>query len=786
MWCTLSPVTPTRSLIDAQLTGSLLIRFRFFVCYRVRMRMSRSRRSSRHLARALSCCMALGIAANGVLPMRSVAQSAVASRWQSLANPKNIGSCDVNLLTDGTLKDHGLRFTPDSNGSYVNGSWSFDGLLPSGYDPGSMARAVLPDGRLLLEGGEVNNGVLNFTNLGAVYDPVTNVWTPVAPPPGWSGIGGAPSVVLPDGTFMMGRADMSGSKEQALFDAKTLSWKVTGIGKADANFEEGWTLLPGGGVMTIDTNPAGNPTIAERYSPLTGAWTSEGSTTVWLSDSDEMGPQVVRADGSVIVFGALSTGVDHTAIRSPSGTWSQGPDLPIINGQTYTMNDAPAALLPSGNVLFAESPSPGHTATKPTHFFEFDGDKFLPVEDPPNAASLTNTWVQRLLLPTGQVFATACGGTGLPMIYTPTGSANPAWAPTVTSMPSVVTPGGKYTITGTQFNGLSQGAMYGDEGQQATNYPLVRITNSATGHVFYCRTHDHSTMGIATGATPVSTNFDVPASIEIGPSVLEVVSNGIPSRRVSVAVQPGGSNSMAPAILSGGVVPVGSSAKIIQSGEWASIYGTNLAPSTASWTGNFPTSLAGVSVEINSRNAYLSYVSPTQINFQVPSDATIGLVPVVVTTAAGTASETVTLSPFAPSFFLLDGKHVAGVILRSDGSGVYNQGTYDLLGPEGSALGYRTVAAKGGDLVSLYGTGWGPTNPPIPPGQTFSGAAATANPVQLSIGGSPVTALFTGLSGAGLYQINFAVPLGLGAGDLPVILSVGGSQTPIGTVIAAK
>ena len=45
-----------------------------------------------------------------------------------------------------------------------------------------------------------------------------------------------------------------------------------------------------------------------------------------------------------------------------------------------------------------------------------------------------------------------------------------------------------------------------------TNYPLVRITNNNTGHVFYARTHDHSSMGVATGNMAVSTNFDVPSA----------------------------------------------------------------------------------------------------------------------------------------------------------------------------------------------------------------------------------------------------------------------------------
>ena len=73
--------------------------------------------------------------------------------------------------------------------------------------------------------------------------------------------------------------------------------------------------------------------------------------------------------------------------------------------------------------------------------------------------------------------------------------------------------GSTYTISGTQFNGLTQGAAYGDDWQSATNYPLVRITNTATGHVFYARTHDHSSMGVATGSTPVHTHFDVPAEV---------------------------------------------------------------------------------------------------------------------------------------------------------------------------------------------------------------------------------------------------------------------------------
>jgi hypothetical protein len=89
-----------------------------------------------------------------------------------------------------------------------------------------------------------------------------------------------------------------------------------------------------------------------------------------------------------------------------------------------------------------------------------------------------------------------------------------------------------------RFNGMSQGAAYGDDAQAATNYPLVRITNLETGHVFYSRTHDHSSMAVASDDV-VSTHFDVPAVQEPGLSKLEVVANGIPSEPSYVYVKEG-------------------------------------------------------------------------------------------------------------------------------------------------------------------------------------------------------------------------------------------------------
>jgi hypothetical protein len=139
-----------------------------------------------------------------------------------------------------------------------------------------------------------------------------------------------------------------------------------------------------------------------------------------------------------------------------------------------------------------------------------------------------------LVLPTGQILLT--DGSRDVELYNSVGSPNPAWAPTITHVPATLTHGKTFTLKGTQLNGLSQGAAYGDDAQAASNYPLVRITNTATGHVFYARTHNHSSMGVATGSLIVTTHFDVPAGIELGASKLVVVTNGIASSTASVNI----------------------------------------------------------------------------------------------------------------------------------------------------------------------------------------------------------------------------------------------------------
>jgi uncharacterized protein (TIGR03437 family) len=283
-----------------------------------------------------------------------------------------------------------------------------------------------------------------------------------------------------------------------------------------------------------------------------------------------------------------------------------------------------------------------------------------------------------------------------------------------------------------------------------------------------------------------SISFAIGSSFVSGTNTLDfLVSNASGGPTGLIAAITGTANGF-PYISPGGVVPLFSTIATIQPGEWLSIYGSNLASGTSVWAGNFPVSLGGTSVEIDGRAAYLWSVSPGQINLQAPNDMTTGMVPIVVTTATGSATSTVMLSQFAPSFSLLDNTHVSGIILRPNGSGSEGGGSYDILGPTGSSLGYPTVAATAGDNVVLFGVGFGPTNPVVPAGEVFSGTAPTTNTVQLVIGGTTVAPSFSGLTSAGLYQLNVTIPSGLGIGGKSLAAMVGGAQTPSGTVISLQ
>lgn len=463
---------------------------------------------------------------------------------------------DSNPCCSGVDPTQWWRLTPDISGHYETGTWTKLQNTPAGtpnYGPLYYCSAVLADGRVVIIGGEDNLTVNSSTpavelTLGYIFDPTQNggagQWsTPISlGSTGWTQIGDSICGVQADKTFILGD---NANRQMASLDLATQTLVLVNSpalenSKADRNGEEGWVQLPDGTILTVDTaiqGGTGSEIFCPANQPACSAnqtWTSAGSTIVSLVNNGgmtkivpEMGPMILRPDGTVIAFGANQ----NTAVYSTvTKLWTTGPTFP----SNQESADGPASLLPSGNVLVDASPFFG----APANFYEFDGTNLNPVTAAPSASSEASFNTRMLLLPTGQVLFT--DSTGDVELYTPGGTFQDAWRPAITSAPSVVGPGDTYTVSGTLFNGFSQGAAYGDDAQMDTNYPLVRITNTGSGHVFYARTHDHSSMGVeAVGAVDVrSTSFDAPSGLELGASTLVVVTNGIPSQPFSITVEP--------------------------------------------------------------------------------------------------------------------------------------------------------------------------------------------------------------------------------------------------------
>ncbi len=484
------------------------------------------------------------------------------SPWTPLAHAPQFAPGTMLLESDGTVLVHvepasggttnWWRLTPDKTGSYINGTWTQIASMPSGYDPLYFASAILPDGRMIVEGGEYLGNAEAWSNKGAIYNPVSNIWKAVAPPKGWTNIGDAQSDVLANGTFMLAQpctqctsATGSLSSAQALLNASTMTWTATGTHKADPNDEEGWNLEPSGQLLTVDTWDSPK---TELYGPATGAWSNAGNTANQVINipNAEIGPQVVMPGGNTFVVGAgtatapppntcstttkANTAVYHDA--GTTGTWSAGPQIPTFGGVQYDSADGPGTILPDGNVLFDVSQCVYLT---PTHFFLYKSasNSLTQVTDPPNAPNDSTYYTRMLALPNGQILFN--DGSSQMEVYTAGGTPQASWKPTIGSAPATVAPGGTYNLGGTQLAGLSQGAAYGDDVQDNTNFPLVRITNKASGVVTYARTSAWSSVSIKPGISS-ATKFTVPTGTPAGASTIVAVANGIASAAKAITV----------------------------------------------------------------------------------------------------------------------------------------------------------------------------------------------------------------------------------------------------------
>jgi hypothetical protein len=332
------------------------------------------------------------------------------------------------------------------------------------------------------------------------------------------------------------------SQALASISGTTVTWTAqTGYG---SNSEEGWTALPGGNVLTVDVwNIGSNYDDYEIYDTTAETWSLAGKTADLLTSSaKELGAAPLTptygSQGTIIQFSANPTLGVNDIYDVASGTWSSGPVMKV--GTTiYDCADAPAATLPDGNVLVQASPG---VYDAPSHFWEFNISKkgvvtATQVDDTTESPNDPSYFGNLLVLPTGQVLWDDSQDTKREIsVYTPKGKPKKAWLPVVSSVSTTLTVGSTgNAVSGTNFNGFDLGGVYGDDSQAATNFPLVRITNTSTGDVCFGRSYDFSTMGVWTQGT-TNAVFDIPSSCETGASTLQVIVNGIASPSVAVTL----------------------------------------------------------------------------------------------------------------------------------------------------------------------------------------------------------------------------------------------------------
>ncbi|EDY17497.1 Ig family protein [Chthoniobacter flavus Ellin428] len=440
-------------------------------------------------------------------------QRADAGTWTPLTNSPPSGPNLMSLLSDGSVLVQGggtswYRLKPDIHGSYVNGTWT---TLGSMHDTRQYySQQVLKDGRVFVAGGEYGTGGHNAE----VFDPLTNSWT-ITPSSGQDFIDSI-SEILGDGRVMVG--PVGGPASTVIYDPVANTW-ATGPATLHGQDEVPWLKLPDGSILCVDGSSQ-----SERYIPSLNQWVADTNTPVVLYSGGETGSGHMLANGK-----ALFRGYTHTAIYTPSGTsspgsWVAGPDVP----GGLNCGDSPGAVMVNGNVLFVGGPG---YLTGPTSFFEYDATaNTISQVNGPTGTTYNGVpyGLKMLALPDGNVLVNVGGAL---YEYVPAGSPTSAFQPAITSITHNAD--GTYQLAGTNLNGFSEGAAYGDDFQMATNRPIVRFADSS-GNIYYARTGNWSSTGVQTGATAVTTGFTLPLNLPAGTYNVAVVANGIASSTVTL------------------------------------------------------------------------------------------------------------------------------------------------------------------------------------------------------------------------------------------------------------
>ena len=512
--------------------------------------------------------------------------------WTEAPQPY-LGANTMILYPDGSIMEQATSdfslwqvLEPSATGSYSN---YFQ--IPLAYQM-SLSRLyfasnVLPNGNIFVLGGEysgpnldqneTNTGEMfvgpdNFTGASGFYNTVPNFPAQY--------FGDDSSMLLNNGLILLATGSAQGypydtSGETYLYNptSSAITAMVNGspasiapgtysapippvnfYGVAWSSSEQGWVKLPNGNVLTYDVflNDLANYDFgtdfggfAEQFDPSTGMWQDVSPATgaangvipplsslvdinnnLWA----EEGGVMLLPNGNVFI---ISGGTSNTALYNPgTNTWSAGPQIPF----PYTADDAPAAVLPNGDVIFtADAALQNGQYNGPTAFFDYTPPangvgpgtitQLTGSNVPDDPALAYGSYVGRfLVLPNGQLMYSNLAS-GETFVGTPSGGPQPQWRPVVNK---ITGSGSNYVLTGLRLNGMDAGAVYGDDAETDENYPIVRLTNAA-GNVYYALTSNWSNLGVATGNATETVNFALPGGMAAGNYSLVVSGAGISS-----------------------------------------------------------------------------------------------------------------------------------------------------------------------------------------------------------------------------------------------------------------
>ena len=464
------------------------------------------------------------LALAATVPLRSRA----AGTWLALTNPAPGGVNLMLLLSDGTVMTAGsgtswYRLTPDVHGSYVNGTWTT--LAPMNDSRRYFSSQVLPDGRVFVAGGEYGSGA----NKAEIYQPTNNTWTQAATPP--DTIIDNVSETLPTGNILEG----SPGSDIRIYNIVSDTWSPT-IVPLGGQDESSWVKLQDGSVLTF------TGTNTERFIPALNQWVVDAPLPTPLYGwAYELGAGILLPNGKAIFFGGTGTNAVYTpwttnyagtytpAGATNSGTWTLVASTPNYNAPL----DAPAAMLMNGTILCCMTPTNNSFGTSSTYYeYNYISNAFTQITVPGGGftASPVAYGTTMLDLPDGTVLVSGWGS----QLY----NYQPSGSPLTNGMPSILSAttnlDGSFHLTGTLFNGISEGASYGDDSQMNSDYPVARITNGSV--TAYCRTYNWSTCNLMTGTNIVTTEMTLPAGLLAGTYPLVVTANGIASAPYSLTI----------------------------------------------------------------------------------------------------------------------------------------------------------------------------------------------------------------------------------------------------------